>query len=290
MGFLKSGTATAQTNTIAGVDTVNSNNFTLTAVEDLGGGLKATAVIQNRMGALNNDLNSGDMYVTVAGGFGSVRAGKWTFNSHSGYNAFASRTISSVGGTAQAFAANNVVQYSTPEISGFTVTAGLERDGSTLGAGKDGSGLKAVYAKGPLSVQLSRTIAPTADSSTAASVNALAASYDFGMAKAYFSNYTQKAGATSAASSTTAMTVNGTALAEEKGTHVSVAIPIGAATIKAGMVNRGTNDSALDRSSIGVDYALSKRTTLIGEFARDKSAVTGANSVTNSFIGVQHTF
>ena len=65
-----------------------------------------------------------------------------------------------------------------------------------------------------------------------------------------------------------------------------------AATLRFGMVDRknDTNNTIIDRTSFGVDYALSKRTTLVAEFGTSKQAVSGTNKETDSFIGVNHSF
>jgi len=293
MGVLKSGAEKAkQKSSVAGVDAVNSNSFIFTATEDLGGGLKATAVIQQRLAATNQDSEGGDIYVNLAGGFGQLRAGKWTFNSNSGFNAFASRTVTNVGTTAQQFTGNdgtdststanyvlpnnNIIQYTTPSFSGVTVSVARVFDNSEGGVGADANGIKANYAAGPLAVQVARTENVRKTSSTAKkTTTALSASYDLGVAKV-FANYftTKEAGA-----------------AKVSGNSLSVAAPVGAFTVKAGIRNdKDATATAFDRTAVGVDYALSKRTTLIAETATDKQANTGANKRTNYFFGVAHTF
>jgi predicted porin len=291
-GLQKTGTSkAAQTDQVAGVDAVNSNSFILTAVEDLGGGMKATGVIQQRLSALNADATSGDLYVDVSGGFGAVRAGKFTFNSNSGFNAFASRTVSSLAGAGQAFGANNVVTYTTPNMSGFTATVAMNAAQSATGS--NGTGFKINYSKGPLAVQYAQSKAPNfVATGTEAEVTTLGVNYDLGVAKIFFNTYDQKAGVTGSSSTGVAAAANGTAVAAEKGNSLSVAVPMGALTLKAGMIDRKNNTAATstDRTVFGLDYALSKRTTLIAEFANDKVAVGGANKRTNYFIGAAHTF
>jgi len=290
-------TEATQVSSVAGVDTINSNSFIFTAVEDLGGGLKATAVIQQRLAATNQDAESGDLYVDLAGAFGSVRAGKWTWNSNSGYNAFASRTVTSVGTASQQFDGNagvaaatttanftaknnNILSYSTPTISGFSATVAMIPDGAAAGVGKDATGLKVNYVNGPLDVVFAQTKAVTLTATAdQARTNALSAKYNFGMAIAYVNMFTSQTGAV-----------------KSSGNSVSVAVPLGAATLKAGKLNN--NGAAyniatvlpLDRTSVGVDYSLSKRSTLIAELATDKDAFTGLNKRTNYFVGVAHTF
>jgi predicted porin len=290
-GLQKTGASkAAQTDQVAGVDAVNSNSFILTAVEDLGGGMKATGVIQQRLSALNADAQSGDLYVDVSGGFGAVRAGKFTFNSTSGFNAFASRAVSSLAGAGQALGANNVVTYTTPNMSGFTATVAMNAAQSATGS--NGTGIKFNYSNGPLAIQYAQSTAPNnAATGTEAEVTSLGVNYDLGVAKIFFNTYDQKAGVTGSSGTGAAATANA-ALAAEKGNSLSVAVPMGALTLKAGMIDRKNNTAATstDRTVFGIDYALSKRTTLIAEFANDKVAVGGANKRTNSFVGFAHTF
>jgi len=124
----------------------------------------------------------------------------------------------------------------------------------------------------------------------------LAVSYDLGVAKVFFNQSDVRAGglttAATAAGYFTSGTAAGTLVSARKETSLSATVPMGAATLRAGFVNRkgDTNVSIVDRSTVGVDYALSKRTTLIAEFGQDKQAVTGANRATNSFVGINHSF
>jgi len=283
----------AQVTSVAGVDAVNSNSFIFTATEDLGQGLKATGVIQQRLNATNQDGEGGDLYVDLSGPFGSVRAGKFTFNSNSSYNAFASRAVSTLAGAGQALGANNTIQYVSPSFNGLTVALGVNLDNSAGAVGTSGTGIKAVYSAGPVAVQVATTRATNmAATGTPAKNTTIGINYDLGVAKIFFNTYNQKAGVTGSVSTGAAATANGTALVDEKGNSLSVSVPMGALTLKAGLINRSENTAttATDRVVVGADYALSKRTSLIAEVANDKVAVGGANKRTNYFFGVAHTF
>jgi len=293
LGLLTNSTTTkaAQTTNIGVLDGSTSNMFVFTASEDLGGGMTATAVIQNRVNEFNADRATGDYFINVSGGFGQVRLGKYTFNSNSNYNPFFTRTVSRLDANAQAFLANNVVQYSTPAFSGLTATVAYVPEQSSTG--KAGMGAKAVYAAGPLAVQIATSYAPVATANTVeARVDSLGVSYDLGAAKVFMTTFDQKAGASAAlgAGVATVNGVNNVALLNEKGTSVGISVPMGALTLKAGLMDRKVNNAADDRSSFGAEYSLSKRTTLIAELGNSKTAVTGANKRTNYFIGAQHTF
>ncbi len=289
--------AATKTTAIGGIDTTNANRITLTAVEDLGGGLKATGRIDNRLTPANAARGTGDMFIQLDGGFGSVRVGQFIFASHAAWNAGLARTVATTATAAQSLS-TSVISYTSPSFSGLTVAAAVDLDGSTNAAGRDGWGLKVNYAAGPIGAQLSYTTAVRASSSaTPVTVLGLAASYDFGVAKVFYNQTDSRAGNNATAITTTGYLASGTAagagtLAAHSGNSLSVTVPMGAATLRAGMVNRkgDTNATIIDRSAVGVDYALSKRTTLVAEFGQDKQAVTGANRATNTFVGVNHAF
>jgi predicted porin len=296
-GYAKAATnAGVETRNIAPVDAFNSNNFTLTATEDLGGGLKATGVIMQRKGDTNTDAITGDMYLDVSGGFGAVRIGQWTWNSLSSYNAFASRSATTLAGTAATgVGGNDTISYTTPAFNGFTASVGYTaRPTTTAGETSDGVGIKATYSAGPLSVQVASTRAATAASGDGSTVQSLGATYDLGVAKVFFNTYDQAAGQTLLAENAVG------ARLDEKGNSISVAVPVGALTLKAGIINRSvntattaaasTNPGAIDRVAFGADYALSKRTTLIADFGSQKQAVTGLVKATTFHIGALHTF
>jgi len=286
-----------KTSSIGPVDNFNANRITLTASEDLGGGLRATGVIDNRLTTANTARNSGDMFIRVQAPFGTVQVGQYTFASHAGWNAGASRAVSATATAAQSLTPN-VISYTSPTIGGLTAAAALDFDVSTGGVGKDGWGLKFNYAAGPLAAQMSYTTASkTTATMTPIKVTGLAASYDFGIAKVFYNQTDSRAGnnsttPTSAGYLPTSATAGTGSVSAHKGNSLSVSIPMGAASLKAGFVNRkgDTNATIVDRATVGVDYALSKRTSLVAEFGQDKQAVTGADRAMNSFVGLTHSF
>ena len=296
------GTVNGQLTRIAGADIVTGNSVYFTAVEDLGGGLKVTGQIQQRIGATaggittaptdnqNVWLATGDLFVQVDAGFGSIKAGKYTFASNAGYNTFGVRALTALSVTAQAMGGDNTVQYTTPSISGLTATLGITVPGTKVGQ-DPGIGLKLNYAAGPLSLQLAQSSTVNGDSRTAvapvatvtasgkATVSTLGANYDFGAAKlsaAYFRR-------------TADLPVAATA-PDSNGFSAGIAVPVGAATFKAGVMNNAKTDILVDRTSYGVDYSLSKRTMLIAEYARDKRAASNDQATNNYFLGLSHTF
>ena len=273
---------TADKKTVAGVDAFNSNSIAMVASEDLGGGLTASAKVQMRFDESMADRDNGDLYAELAGDFGSVRLGQFSFNSHSGYNPFGSKRMST-GGTAGGLSGKDQVQYVSPSFGGVTVAVATQFD-DTNGLGKPATGVKVTYGAGPLSVQYISSTAADNDASNStngAKYNAIGATYDAGMIKGYVTSYQVKAGVSAA-----------TAVKEEKGVGLGFSVPMGALTFNIGNQNRSSTDSAstaLDTTVYGATYALSKRTSaeiLIG----NNTAIVGGAKTKTSWIGVNHTF
>ena len=298
------GTVSGQLTRIAGADIVTGNSVYFTAVEDLGGGLKVTGQIQQRLGATagagttaptdnqNTWLATGDLFVQVDAGFGSIKAGKYTFASNAGYNAFGVRALTSLAVTAAAtgMGGDNTVQYTTPSISGLTATLGVSVPGTKVGQ-DPALGLKLNYAAGPLAVQFAQTSSVNGDARAASGavaavtatgkimVSTLGANYDFGAAKLWTSYFRRKGDLPAVATAPDA-----------NGFTAGISVPVGAATFKAGVMSNAKTDVLVDRTSYGVDYSLSKRTMLIAEYARDKRAASNDQATNNYFVGLSHTF
>ena len=279
MGYLAD---TDGTKTMNGIDIYNSNSMAVVATEDLGGGMTASAKLQFR---LNNmaERGTGDQYVELAGGFGSLRIGQFTFASHSGYNPFAS-THASTGGGAAAIGSTNTVAYTSPSFGGVTVAVGTTSD-AKAGVGKPGTGVRVNYGAGPLSVQYASSTAPDGDSSNATNGykhTALGAKYDLGVATAYLTSYQETAGATASTDNK-----------QEKGVQIGAAIPMGALTFKISNMNRSstnTSSTAVDTTSYGFSYALSKRTTAEFQVASNKLVTTAGTKTQKSWMGISHSF
>ncbi len=286
----------SKSTTINAMDTSNSNRINVIAVEDLGGGMKLTGRVDNRLDTDNGARTTGDMFVQIDGGFGTIKVGQYTFASHAGWNSGAANTVAATATTAQTLS-GKVASFTTPSLSGLTVSAALDLDTSTGGVGQNGWGLKFNYATGPIGAQLSYTLAPViVAGDTASKATGLAVSYDFGIAKVFYNQTNVTAGTTgTAAGSSATLDTNPvqTTNVARSGASLSVSVPMGAATLRAGYMNNkgdASTSTVVDRATVGVDYALSKRTSLVAEFAQNKQAVTGANRSNASFIGVNHSF
>jgi hypothetical protein len=260
----------------------------------------------------------------VSGGFGTVRAGKIAEASNCGFDPWgcgggaalaagvgsatpgAGYTSALIGAGTQAAS----VSYATPTINGFSASfqttlspAPLARAATTAasaansafvtGRTNERSVLGINYAKGPLTAQYLNvqggpsTGATTADDKSEGT--SIGASYNFGVARIGLVNAVNKSGA-------------GAKIADV--TSVSATVPMGAYTILAGYNSNSVNKHS--KTAIGVNYALSKRTTLgadvfkaegiagvakaVDTVAASTSTATPGAAGTGFVIRVAHTF
>ena len=305
-GFFQLGTNQLKTTT-AGVattaTTLGDANFNtalnFTDVEDLGDGLKITTVIGLLPGTDTATAAGQTTYAALSGGFGELKAGKfgndqfWTIvagdatgymgdnaavvNLAFGSTAASSSTMNISGttfttttsaslGSSEVWTSNQV-RYQLPTfVPGLTLAYT-----NKLGEQTDGSyGAETVlagYTTGGFNAQLASTQykASTALTDT---LNAIAASYDFGMAKLYVLSTSAKISG--------AGTVNGK--------NIGVSVPMGAFTM---MYNNSSADGYLGTRTItavdqkeqelAVTYAFSKRTTAWFMVEKYEGATKGQN-------------
>jgi hypothetical protein len=274
--------------------------------EDLGGGLRGGFDSQIRFNVQTGDVNSTgngnalfhSINTYLTGGFGTVRAGKIAEASTCGMDPWACGGgaalqagvgISAITGAA---AVSNAVSYTTPNISGFTAGYQTSLTGPTERANERET-LNINYAKGPLQVTFidikgsgNTTLnaafgaAITAPADTATKNQAVGASYDFGVARLSLVNSVAK----SAAGVTTADIMS-----------IGATVPMGAYTILAGYNKDSKAASTADtKIALGVNYALSKRTTLGADVfkAEGLAAVNGSTGTSGTGFGIRarHTF
>lgn len=271
--------------------------------EDLGGDLKAIYALesffrpdtgeQGRSAA--DPLFSRNAWVGLEGSWGRLTLGRQT------NPAYAAMTQLSPFGSSvvfsplvlQTFVAtygsnvlgdtvwNNVVQYTTPNVSGFRGTAqyGL---GEVAGrAGVANLGLHGVYTSGAFVAALSaQRLRVNVLTPLAAEQNAVlgGASYDFGALKLY---------------------ANGSRTSIDRGrstrtADIGVSVPVSAAgTLMAEMARSrietpGVAEAHRTTSSFGYGYRLSKRTDVYAIYSRDQRS--GATSAGSEALGLRHVF
>jgi predicted porin len=292
-----------------------SNSVSINTVEDLGGGMRAGFSSQIRFSSATGDVTSAgfgnSLFHTanayVSGGFGTVRAGKIAEASTCGLDpwgcAGGAALQAGVGVNAIIGAQpTSAVSFTTPTINGFSASyqtslsaaPGVANTGRT----NERQTLNIGYAKGPLSLQfldikggvfavapgaLGAVVAAPSATDNAEKRQAVGGSYNFGVARLSVLNSIHKtdAGATTA----DIMSIGAT-------------IPMGAYTILAGY-NKDSKAAANrdTKIAVGVNYALSKRTTLGADLFKAEAAgitknavVTPGNAGTGFVIRVGHTF
>ncbi len=171
---------------------------------------------------------------------------------------------------------SNMISYTSPLVAG--VQGGVQyfmgENKSTAANGSDGNGFSvyAKYAQGPLLVTGAVSKAQYLNEGDY-TVRALAASYDFGPATATYTYAKEKQ-------------VVGRANAVEQQNHMNlfgVIVPMGAANFKATYIAADRTGALAElkgkQYAVGVDYALSKRTSLYSTYSRITNS--GANGTTN---------
>jgi predicted porin len=293
-GYKQTQSAGAASTSGIGTDTAA---VTFAASEDLGGGLKAAAQVSIASAYRGATVGGEDAKLTLTGGFGVLTMG--TVESANGLLAIGSSGASGFGldGNVISGSTNlDVIGYGLPLGNGLTLGISYTDVGAagsavpTLGAGTTGSAAGqsswtagVTYAAGPLAVKLDTTAYnrngdTDVTSNTGQSRYRLSAAYDFGAAR-LSAGYSRKSS-------------SGDVTAYE--TLVGVKAPLGAVTVgldyaMASTDTMGTKGSEKQGYSLGVSYALSKRTSVSASYLNwDTKGVDGANTGFRTF--VSHSF
>lgn len=299
-----------------------SSRIAFKGVEDLGGGLKATflldAAVAVDTGAAGSTLFGRSAYVGLTGGFGEVRLGRQDsligaqLSAVVGNRGYNEGRISGVLAGDSLRRLDNAITYIAPTfVPGLTLAAqfstGYSASVTTEDTGNDGRtyGFSAAYANGPLSAGLSYIKANTDVPGDVENTGVLAyGAYDFGVAKltAYYNtddrdgNFDDRDlyGFKVAVPVATGVTLTG-GYAQVRGAK-------GDATSSTGNFNaKSTQDDKASILTFRAQYDLSKRTALYALFTQvrnDKntdlsvSGVTTANDKSSRglAVGVRHSF
>jgi len=310
-GKLAFGYQSAQSATAGTLGTVNGlgvtdGDFVLTAVEDLGGGLKATMVMSTLSRGRDTTISGRDSSITLGGGFGSVMVG--AIEAANGILGLAAAgapvigldsrgaaqsdtstgsTLSGISRAAVSTAANtDILMYTTPSISGFSFSAAIMDAPAAFGAqntaaSHDSMMLRASYAAGPLAAmvdmtQFDKNAMTAVSASTPDDRLRLSASYDLGV---------MKIGGGYEKLTSTAATNN-----VNKQTVIGASVPLGAFTLGAVFSNNKLQGgTSIKGTEVGVNYALSKRTGV--RLATQTIKETGlAGSADRTQLRLMHTF
>ncbi len=283
------------------------NQIVFSGTEDLGGGLRATFRLAQRFSpesGLNDGTNGnrvpfqGETTVGLAGSFGSIRLGRaltafqgpinntdpWGTGQAAtlavlttGYaTADSVQTNGSGTSSGSGLARTDGIFYTSPTISGFTASftygpKNTQLTGATVTGTKNLTSAWLAFNQGAIMAG-----AGMEENRAGDKIQAIQGSYNFGVARV---------GATWATTDFAATTV------DRKSYNVSVIVPMGAFTLKAGVGNSKLENAAasVKKTGFGVDYALSKRTMIYASVGRDTGTGTTV-SKTGSDIGIRHTF
>ena len=262
--------------------------------EDLGGGMRAGFDSQMRFNAATGDRNSAGTGAAlfhganayISGGMGTIRVGKiieanncafdpWACTGGAGTNAGAPGTISGLI-AAQTIAQS--VSYATPTVGGFSASYHT----SVSSRANERSVMSLNYAQGPLSAQFLQSkgsVNIAGDVAGAASITdakaqgtSMGASYNFGFARlSAFNAKTENAAGTTTADITA----------------FTASVPMGAYTLLASTAkNKKAATTADTKTAVGINYALSKRTTLGADMFKQDAV----GSSTGFVARVRHNF
>jgi predicted porin len=286
VGVMDTGAAGAK----AGVASLGggANAINIITSEDLGGGLKGGFTAQMRFSAATGDMTSGSgggtaLFHTanahLSGGFGTVRVGKVAEAGNCGFDPWGctggAALAAGVGVTALVASGTQAqsISYASPAFSGFSIgyqtTVSTRTDERTV--------MNIGYAAGPLALSFVRAensgaSGATAMTSTKAEQSSIAAGYNFGVARLTFVNTT---------------TDNAAGVTTSDVTSLGLSVPMGATTILAGYNKDSKAAATADtKLSLGMNYALSKRTTLGADLFKAEAVGAGTGFVAR----LRHTF
>jgi predicted porin len=288
---------------------LNGSRWGVRGAEDLGGGLKATFQLESGFDASNGLGNAGfnrTSKLGLSGGFGSFEMGRQYTqmfllmdgfdaqgtSSFSATNAiFGPPLLAAAGGLSPAVRRDNMLQYTTPNMGGFTgvVQYAFGENGAPGFSSGHAASVSALYANGPIAAQaVYEAVKPPGATGATAKSTGLGVSYDFTAIKVLAQFANQKDGL-----------ANGI---KESGYVLSVAVPVGSAgSLNAGigaetMKAAATGTRIVKTTSASIEYRhdLSKRTTVYAGLNNVKFEIASTPLFTSKDqlygVGLRHKF
>jgi len=307
--------------TSGGQNTIGQNgsgtsNFTLIGTEDLGGGLKAIFNTEFDFDPSNKTaqgpIGGGQLFVGLEGAFGSIKAGmpnSPTLTVQGSRSAFGTKDGGRVGVATSANSATSSgssvmgesvtrtagsILYTSPNFSGFSVqldyAPGAKADATTSAAVAEAGAttdIGAFYANGPIAAGVTRYTVGAAGTTTEKSLVSYYGSYDFKVAKVTVGGHQRKQEVASTG-----------LLVEDTGYGAAVDVPLSPAlTLNAHFVkvdDKAVADLDTTMSAIGLNYALSKRTSTYVRYVNQKTdnttAATAVKDASEYMVGLRHNF
>lgn len=283
-----------QVNTAPGNDRsglgVDTSLVTFTANEDLGGGLKATAIMSID-GLTRGGITGGDSSINLSGSFGGV-----TLENRKAPDFLSDDWVPMDERVFSKKMLSDAVSYRTPTVNGFNAILAHNEDqpGVNLGIGAAGAPtgqrfntLAVNYAAVALSVsvgirsydQSNVTTSPTSDANNPRKTLFRAkAAYDFGVVKVGGG-----------------MAQMGLYSGSRTDTLLGVSVPVGALTLVADVASRkvaDTNygDGTTNGYGLSATYALSKRTNIAALYASWDGSIGASSRSTRTSLLLSHSF
>lgn len=250
-----SGAAGAQTTASTNDDAANF--LQVSAVEDLGGGIKLTGNYLLRNDIMTGAVSPGttavltaptaglwrDTFIALDAGFGQVKAGRWGTSGQYSFDSFAATGLVAPYANTGGGRFNNMVQYQTPTMAGFTGQIGATMSGATAGQ-EEASWLYIDYSNGPFAA---RVLSEKSQDTTAAQTAGTGVS----------ASYSLPAATLMASYSRTTLVAGGATSGE--GWSIGATVPMGQSTLKLGYLSQFTDTVApYTTFAVGVNYPLSK--------------------------------
>ena len=309
VGSVDTGATTAKASTFSsGTDGLATSTIVFRGNEDLGGGLKAGFVLSNYFttntgvdqavaasaAVVPNELSFDQSYVTLAGDFGQIAAGRIASNASEAWGL--GRFAGNFGRLASANAnvareTSNSIAYTSPTVQGVTVELfkGNETNGST-----DGTTAFAIrYVNGPLAIGAGSGQLETS-STEKRKLTSFAAQYDFGMVRI---GALQIAYDPTLASGTDKVTTRQFHAAAPVAKGITLHVMAGTTKLDDG--SEATNST---HRGFGATYDLSKRTTAYAMMLSNdnssganyaiRNTTAGGNGADpkSTLVGIRHTF
>ena len=294
-------------------DGLGTTGFILSGTEDLGGGLKAVFLYEQNFdigetattattgandvggGAQIANQWQGQQFVGLEGAFGSIKLGTPNTPSLTIQGARGASFGTKDGGRANSAGFgtaltrfDNSIVYTTPNFSGFTVGLMYVPETDTAVATTTGSqmDLGLLYANGPIAAGVSQYSVDEGSAGSEVGQTNFYGSYNFGFAKFTLGGHTHKT-----------KNVAGATTAENTGLNVAADVPLSPAltlTVNVQQLNdKFTTNADKDSVAVGVQYALSKRTTTYARYINvgtDNQTGAAIKDVTTMLVGVRHNF
>ena len=266
---------------------INSSQFRVSGVEDLGGGLKAGFNLNSGVFAdtgRSSSENGGKFWnrratMSLMGGFGELRLGRDytpTFWNQTLYDPFGTNGVGSYLGVfgqsnlgtnaTTGVRADNSIQYWTPALGGFEAQVMVSaNENAAAASGNKYTGIRVNFAAGPFSIGASTgstTVAPASQADDKLKVSNFAASYKVGPAKLNVQLGQSK---------------NGNV--KEKATQLGASVALGQGALNfaynridhSGGVGQIADSADANHVAIGYTYNLSTRTAFYGTYASAKN-------------------